>query len=100
MNTAFPYMDSQYQYSQVTLNAATSYSALEAALSLEESFMAIEPVSEGVWDSIQSFFKKIWEYICAFCNWVKKKAIAAYNWVKNLFKKKQAEKNNANNKNT
>ena len=58
MNTAFPYMDSQYQYSQVTLNAATSYSALEGVLSLEESFMDIEPVSEGVWDSIQSFFKK------------------------------------------
>lgn len=92
MNTVFPDMNSQYQYTQVALNAATSYSALEGALSLEESFMNIDVVTEGAWESVKNFFTKIWNYICSFCNWVKKKAIAAFNWVKGLFKKKQAEK--------
>ena len=102
MNTVKPDFLLEYSYAEISLATEKAYASIEGIESVQECFTITDVVTEGVIDSIKSFFQKIWEYICRFCNWVKEKAIAAYNWIKNLFKKKkqESEKTTANNANS
>ena len=89
MNIVNPYATMENAYAQSALYCETTFATLEGLEVAQESFEHVDVVTEGVWDSIKSFFKKIWDYICTFCNYVKRKIIAAYNWVKSLFTKKK-----------